>query len=105
MPYLKKENKEYFSELLQLLGYHSIANGGELNFLFTEIIKQYLVTHELKYEVMNTVVGALESCKAEFQRRIVNPYEDVKIELNGDVYTDNTKKVEERLGKENFFGS
>ena len=40
----------------------------------------------LRYEHLNAVVGALDSCKAEFQRRVVAPYEDKKAGENGDVY-------------------
>lgn len=86
MPYLKIQQREYFNDLLKALHHVSIADGGELNFIFTECVKQYLATHDKRYETFNTVVGALESCKAEFQRRIVGPYENVKIESNGDVY-------------------
>jgi hypothetical protein len=31
-------------------------------------------------------VGALEQAKDEFRRRVVHPYEDLKIKENGDVY-------------------
>jgi hypothetical protein len=37
---------------------------------------------------VNDVVGALDGAKAEFQRRVVAPYEDKKIRENGDVYPD-----------------
>ena len=32
------------------------------------------------------VVGVLETVKGEFQRRLLEPYEDVKREERGDVY-------------------
>jgi hypothetical protein len=32
------------------------------------------------------LVGVLECAKQELYRRILIPYEDAKIELNGDVY-------------------
>jgi hypothetical protein len=40
----------------------------------------------LSYRILNNAVGAAESAKTEFQRRIVGPYEDSKIAENGDVY-------------------
>jgi len=88
MPYLREENKVYFDKLLERLRKCAIANGGELNFLFTEIINQFHVTNSKRYETMNTVVGALESCKVEYQRRIVAPYEDKKIQENGEVFSE-----------------
>ena len=31
------------------------------------------------------MIGALECCKQEYYRAVVGPYEDIKIEENGDV--------------------
>ncbi len=81
MPYLKEERKE------QLDNGDVMQNGGELNYMITSLIKDYLDTHEHKYETLNTIVGSVEAAKQEFIRRIVNPYEDIKIIQNGDVYT------------------
>jgi len=63
------------------------ANAGELNYLITLLINDYITDHGLRYSKINDIIGALEGAKAEFQRRIVGPYEDKKIEENGDVYT------------------
>jgi hypothetical protein len=38
------------------------------------------------YQSINDVLGALEGAKLEFYRRIAAPYEDTKIQENGDVY-------------------
>lgn len=80
MPYIDQETRE----VLQLGG--PAENAGELNFQITKLVVQYLLTHGKSYQVMNDIVGALEGAKAEFQRRVVNKYEDAKIHLNGDVY-------------------
>jgi hypothetical protein len=64
----------------------AIQTAGELNYAFTQVIKRYLSIHGKSYTVFNDIVGALEGAKAEFQRRIVTPYEDEKIKQNGDVY-------------------
>lgn len=90
MPYLQETQKEYFKDLLAALGHVSIVNGGELNFVITETIKQFLVTHEFRYETLNTVIGALESAKLELYRRKIAPYEDEKAASNGDVYAEDT---------------
>lgn len=62
-------------------------NAGELNYLFSIIAADYIRRVGLNYQNLNDVVGALEGAKAEFQRRVVAPYEDGKIQINGDVYT------------------
>jgi hypothetical protein len=40
----------------------------------------------LNYANINAVVGVLECMKLEFYRRAAAPYEDKKIQQNGDVY-------------------
>lgn len=64
----------------------SPVNAGELNFQFTKLCIAYVEENGLKYQSINDIVGALEGCKAEFQRRVASWYEDSKIESNGDVY-------------------
>ncbi len=61
-------------------------NPGELNYAFTELIIDYLESKGLNYGTLNEVVGVLECCKLELYRRKAAPYEDEKIEENGDVY-------------------
>lgn len=86
MPYIKPEERAYFEELLKQLGRVSLSGPGELNFLFTEIINQYLETRTRNYQCFNDIIGALEACKLELYRRKVGSYEDIKIRENGEVY-------------------
>ena len=62
------------------------TSAGELNYLVSHLAKAYIGAKGMRYEHLNAAVGALESAKAEFQRRVVAPYEDKKIVENGDVY-------------------
>jgi hypothetical protein len=55
---------------------------GELNYVVTKIIKE---VYPLRYFHLNRALGVLESIKQEFYRRVVAPYEDVKIKESGDV--------------------
>jgi hypothetical protein len=82
MPYIKQEDRTALlsGEL------EAARTAGELNFVFTQEIKEYIKIKGLSYQTINDVVGALEGAKAEFQRRVVAPYEDTKIQSNGDVY-------------------
>lgn len=59
---------------------------GQLNWIISEAVAYYLKDHGLNYKTINDVVGALESAKLEFYRRIAIKYEDQKIRENGDVY-------------------
>lgn len=61
-------------------------NAGELNFKLTSILIDYMDARELSYQIINDIMGALEGAKSEFYRRVALPYEDAKINENGDVY-------------------
>lgn len=59
---------------------------GELNYQITCLIVGFMLERGISYTTINDILGALEGAKLEFQRRVVGPYEDAKIRLNGDVY-------------------
>lgn len=59
---------------------------GQLNFLLTQTVIQYMDSKGLSYQTINDVVGALEGAKLEFYRRVAAPYESAKMVENGDVY-------------------
>jgi hypothetical protein len=79
MPYITQEARA-------MLEFRAPSSPGELNYEITKLINDYWWNHGQNYAAINDVVGALESAKAEFQRRIVAPYEDHKRDMNGDVY-------------------
>jgi hypothetical protein len=88
MPYIKKEDRKLFEQVLFPFKINAKLNkltAGELNYLITAIIDRQL--DNANYARMNEIVGALECCKQEFIRRKLNPYEDKKIKENSDVYS------------------
>ena len=82
MPYLNEEDRFKLDELSM---YPVPKTAGELNYLLTKMVLLYLGKNP-NYERYNAAVGALESCKLEYYRRMVAPYEDFKKDVNGDVY-------------------
>ena len=60
---------------------------GELNYIFTCVVDDYVRNVGLSYQAINDVLASLEGAKLEFYRRVVVPYENVKLATNGDVYT------------------
>ena len=58
---------------------------GELNYLLTRIIHEYIKENNLHYSTLNEVIGVLECVKAELLRTVVGPYEDKKRMENGPV--------------------
>lgn len=80
MPYIPQYNREYYEP-------HGPKpeNAGELNFVLTSEVLKFLGDNP-RYEDYNAAIGALECCKLELYRRAIAPYEQKKIEENGDVY-------------------
>lgn len=60
-------------------------NDGQLNYVFTRLAHRCVEDRGLRYIHLNSLVGVFESAKAEFQRRVVAPYENKKIQENGGV--------------------
>ncbi len=88
LPYIKEENKVYFDAVLLPLKRCAIANGAELNYLFAELLNQFFVTNSKNYSNLAQAISALECQKLELYRRVAAPYEDSKIESNGEVYNE-----------------
>ena len=59
---------------------------GELNYLITILLKEYIEREGLSYATLNECIGVLECAKLELYRRVAAGYEDQKCEENGDVY-------------------
>lgn len=80
MPYISQQKRQEINE-----GEYPVGVG-ELNYVITSYCLDFLGPGELRYEDYNDIIGVLESVKLEFYRRMVAPYEDKKIEENGDVF-------------------
>jgi hypothetical protein len=91
MPYISQPDRE---ELWR--GNRSAQTPGELNFMITEILNDYLDRRRIpdrdnrlsvNYAAINDVVGVLQCAQLELYRRIAAPLEDKKCKENGDVYS------------------
>lgn len=88
MPYIKKERR---AELQPMISYAIVAitdtcTPGDLNYIITQLAREYILAKGKTYAHINDVLGALEGAKQEFYRRVAAPYEEKKIQENGDVY-------------------
>ena len=88
MPYIVKEQRNVvdahvkkLAEVIKGLGKENRA--GVLNYSISCLLKEL---YGIKYSEANEAVGMLECTKQEYYRRVVGPYEDVKVKENGDVY-------------------
>ena len=89
MPYVKQERREgIFLGIAgqRMINISKIECPGDLNYAITERCKSWLEQHGTTYTAINDVIGVLECAKLEFYRRVAAPYEDKKIDENGDVY-------------------
>jgi hypothetical protein len=87
MPYIKPEDRPKYdkvlTEIIEMLKAQPVERvDGELNYCVTRILKG---VYPPKYFNYNRAVGVLECIKLEFYRRMVGPYEDIKIKESGDV--------------------
>jgi len=87
MPCIKTKDRVKYEgvlkELIDILrGLPVERIDGELNYVITKILKE---SYPLRYFNLNRAVGVLECAKLEFYRRVVAPYEDIKIKESGDV--------------------
>jgi len=78
MPYIKQSERDFLLDSIP-------ETAGQLNYMISRLIKDYVIRQGLAYQTINDIVGALEGAKVEFQRRVVAPYEDKKILENGDI--------------------
>lgn len=89
MPYINTTQRafldHYINELvIQIKAENLNDRAGCLNYCIFKTVKG-LLRGEMCYNSANSLIGAIECCKQEIYRRILSPYEDKKIEQNGDV--------------------
>lgn len=91
MPYLLDARRKAISPIHHpkkspVIMVYNVECAGDLNFAISTMISDYLVRKGLKYENVNSLMGALFCTALEFYARVARPYEDLKIQENGDVY-------------------
>ena len=89
MPYVAPSVRSRYDYLLNKI-IDVLAEGeeeslaGEMNYCFSKIAWG-LFEKRRKYVRINTINGVFTSAQQEFARRKVAPYEDEKIQANGDI--------------------
>ena len=87
MPYIKPEDRAPLDALIDQLCAVLPAEdfAGQVNYVVSNLCAGVL-REKKNYARINELVGVLECAKLELYRRVAAPYEDTKIEQNGDVY-------------------
>ena len=78
------ELEMFIHDLSTLIG-ETDDTAGTLNYTITRLCHDFVDRNGLSYTNVNTLIGMLECAKMELYRRVGSPYEDEKIEENGDV--------------------
>jgi hypothetical protein len=88
MPYISQQRRQLYDEAIAALAakFDADTPGGDINYIITRLLVHWIRKRGLSYAVLADAVGVMETAKLELYRRVVDPYEDRKIEENGDVY-------------------
>lgn len=88
MPYIAQQRRPLYDEAIAALAaaIDSSTPGGDINYIVTRLLVDWIGKRGLSYAVLAEAVGVMETAKLELYRRAAAPYEDRKIEENGDVY-------------------
>ena len=84
MPYIPADRRPVLDSPINNISW-LIMSEGELNYVVTRLVREYVRSAGGNYAAWNAGIGVLECAKLELYRMGVAPYEDVKRELNGDV--------------------
>lgn len=88
MPYIPTKDRGQYqnaiNELAALIPEDRMARPGHMNYIISLLIER-VYGQSLRYADHNEVVGMLNCVAEEFYRRKTAPYEDIKIESDGDL--------------------
>ncbi len=87
MPYIKQKDRTPVNGLIDALAkiigeLPEDQQDGTMNYTITKLMRG---VYPLRYRHQNRAMGVLECVKQEHYRRVIGPYEDLKIKENGDV--------------------
>ena len=94
MPYIPKDRQRILASLSpREAGYYAgidAATGtkgtGELTYLLSQVVRGYLKGAGTSYATFAEIAGCLSLLSQEIFRRQIGPYEQTKLEENGDVF-------------------
>ena len=84
MPYIIKDSREDLDNIISKFPEIPTLSDGELTYIIYKLLLDH-IKYNKSYSTLSSCMGILECVKSEFYRRVISPYEDKKIEENGDV--------------------
>jgi len=89
MPYIRQSDRYHIvvkeKPNYPKINIDEVKSAGDIQYAIAYMLKNYMERKGLNYQNCNDVMGALAGAQMEFYRKVVAPYEDLKIEENGDV--------------------
>ena len=82
MPYIKQERRKECDEVVTKMEDKKVVADGDLNYILFKYCKFFI---KPSYNNLKNFCGELRQCATEIERRLIAPYEDLKIEEDGDV--------------------
>ncbi len=82
MPYISPEKRPDMNKVVEVMKVVGVKADGDLNYILFKYCKEAVPS---SYNSIKNFLGELDECRAEIRRRLLAPYEDMKIEQNGDV--------------------
>jgi len=82
MPYVEKHLRPFLDLVVREMERHSIQANGDLNYILYAYCKRNIAPGYGNYK---NYCAELRQCATEIERRLLGPYEDLKIKKNGDV--------------------
>jgi len=84
IPYIKKEQRPVLDEIVDDAMFDLVPDGKLNYFLFKLMLSRRTIEGE-SYKFYRNYCAELRACAREIERRYMNKYENMKINLNGDV--------------------
>jgi len=82
IPYIKQEGRAVMDMVVKAMCYADVQADGDLNYILFKFCKTNILPGYNNYK---NFIGELRQCAVEIERRLLAPYEDLKILENGDV--------------------
>ena len=90
MPYIKEEIRRELNVALEHIFdiINNLPEGkkGAVNYVITRVVHETLVSNPYTYDTLSDAIAAFECAKLDLARRVMGPYEDIKLRENGEVY-------------------
>jgi len=84
MPYIKYADRPKFDGAIEILT-SLIDAKGDLNYTICELVGQLILKTKISYTQISEWIDGVDGAENELRRRLLDPYEDMKIVENGDV--------------------